>query len=91
MRTAGAELRNNGNSDRPVWYDIYFLAMVENDRDLALARIERAQNAINERLAELHEIPPADTREMRDLTSALIYLGILLKQIGCESERLLWD
>lgn len=91
MQSTQAELRNNGNCERPSWYQAYFLAMVENDRDQALTRIEGAQNAIHERLAELQETPPDDLREMRDLTSALIYLGILLKQIGCESERLLWD
>ena len=91
MPSAEAKLRSTGNSDRPQWYQAYFLAMVENDREAALTRIEGAHRAIHERLAELHEAPPGDTREMRDLTSALIYLGILLKQIGRESERLLWD
>lgn len=76
---------------QPSWYQAYFLAMVENDRSLALTRIESAQQAIRERVAELHHFTQADSREVQDLTNALIYLGILVMHIGGESESLLWD
>jgi len=78
-------------SVQPSWYHTYFLAMVENDRNTAVTRIENAQRAIQERVAELHESASSDVREMQDLTSAFIYLGILLMQVGGESESLLWD
>ena len=76
---------------QPSWYQAYFLAMVENDRSLALTRIESAQKAIQERVAELDRFTPADSREIQDLTNALIYLGILVMHVGGESESLLWD
>jgi len=91
MPAAEAEVAVRANSVQPRWYNAYFLAMVESDRNLVLARIEQAQQAIQERVLELRDAPRADGREMQDLTSALIYLGILLMHIGSEGESLLWE
>lgn len=91
MQIAEADMSIRATQGEPPWYHEYFLAMVENDRSLALTRIERAQEAIQERVAELQNMSPMNMREMQDLTSALIYLGILLMQVGEESESLLWD
>lgn len=76
---------------QPAWYRVYFQAMVENDRNSALAKIECAQKAIRERVSELREFAPSDVREVQDLTNALIYLGILLMHIGDKGESRLWD
>ena len=91
MPAAEAEVAVRANSVQPPWYHAYFLAMVESDRNLVLTRIEQAQQAIQERVLELRDAPRADGREMQDLTSALIYLGILLMHIGSEGESLLWE
>lgn len=76
---------------QPEWYHIYFLAMVENDRDKALLEIAHAHKAIQDRLAELRRGPCEDVREMQDLASAITYLGILLIHMGSETGDLLWD
>ena len=91
MPAAEAEVAVRSNSVQPPWYHAYFLAMVESDRNLVLTRIEQAQQAIQERVLELRDVPRSDGREMQDLTSALIYLGILLMHIGSEGESLLWE
>lgn len=91
MQQTSAKVNVRRSSGEPAWYHAYFLAMVENDRKSALGRIEDAQIAIKERVSELRNSAGVDSREMQDLTSALIYLGILLMHIGSESESLLWD
>ena len=73
------------------WYPIYYAAMLENSRDKALSRIERAQKAIQSRLAQLRSAPSAHPREARDLNNAWNYLGILLHNAGTEDGRVLWD
>lgn len=91
MQAAEVEVAARPSSVQPPWYQAYFLAMVESDRCLVLTRIEQAQQAIEERVLELRDVPRSDTREMQDLTSALIYLGILLMNLGSEGESLLWE
>jgi hypothetical protein len=81
-------LRMPSTSD---WYRLYFSALVETDRNKALPQIERAQEAIQGRCVELSQIPPENPREMLELNKAQNYLGILLRNVGSESERLLWD
>lgn len=78
-------------SGEPGWYHAYFVAMCESDRHRALLEIEHARHAIQERLRELHQLPPCDPREMQDLNSAMTYLGILMMHVGKESGNLLWD
>ena len=73
------------------WYQTYFAAMVEGDRDKALLQIVRAQSAIRDRLVELRTLPPANPREPQDLNSALVYLGILLDNVDANGESLLWS
>jgi len=72
------------------WYAIYRSAMLESDRNKALSNIERAKKAIHARLAELR-IVPGETREARDLTSALNHLRILLRHARGENWHVLWD
>ncbi|HZQ94597.1 MAG TPA: hypothetical protein VFA67_06275 [Candidatus Sulfotelmatobacter sp.] len=78
-------------SGEPAWYQSYFLAMVEHDRNKALLEIEKARNAIRERTLELQHTPPSNPREVQDLVNALTYLGILLMHMGTEDGNLLWD
>ena len=75
----------------PDWYQTYFFAVIESDRQRALPRIELAQRAIHDRVAELRTQPSANPRELQDLHNALAYLGILLQYIGKETGNLLWD
>jgi hypothetical protein len=81
-------LRMPSSSD---WYRLYFSALVETDRSKALPQIERAQEAIQGRRLELTQIPPENPREELELSKAQNYLGILLRNVGSETERLLWD
>lgn len=78
-------------SGEPGWYRVYYTALLEGDRQRARAKIDRAQKAIHERLAELHADVPSSEREPQDLQNAQTYLGILLQHIGSESGRVLWD
>jgi hypothetical protein len=78
-------------SSTPEWYRTYFFAVVESNRNRALPQIELAQKAIHARVAELRTEPLSNPRELQDLNSALIYLGILLQHIGRETGKLLWD
>lgn len=73
------------------WYKLYFSAVVETDRDKALPQIERAKEAIQDRYVELTGAPGRNPREVLDLDKAQNYLGILLRNVGGDSERLLWD
>ena len=78
-------------SAQPAWYEAYFLALMERDRNKALPAIERAWHAIEQRSFELRQAPASSPRECQDLVHALTYLGILLSQIGAESGGVLWD
>jgi len=73
------------------WYGLYAVALLESDRKKALPQIERAQKAIHHRQAELDHTSAVDPREIQDLSRASNYLGIMLRNVGTESERLLWD
>ncbi len=75
----------------PQWYSIYRSAMLELDRGKASSRIARAEQAIQERMAELRATPAAHPREPQDLNHASTHLRILHQQIGSQSERMLWD
>lgn len=79
------------NPGAPDWYQVYFVAVVESNRDRALPRIELAQKAIHDRVSELRNNASATPRELQDLNNALVYLGILLQYIGRETGNLLWD
>ncbi len=78
-------------ADSANWYVIYCAAMLESDRNRALVRIESAQQAIQNRIAELRFVPAKSAREVSDLSNALTQLGILLEQLDYESEKTLWD
>jgi hypothetical protein len=77
--------------DEPGWYRIYYTALLEGDRRRARAKIDRAQKAIDQRLAELGAAVPSTKREPQDLQNAQTYLGILLQHIGSDSGNVLWD
>lgn len=72
-------------SSQPEWYQAYFEAMVERNRNQALVGIERARHAIQERTLELRYMTPSNPREMQDLVHALTYLGILLMHMGSDT------
>lgn len=84
-----AEAKNAQRSSD--WFSIYCAAMLERDRDRALPQIERAQQAIRNRAAQLREGPANHDREVRDLSKALNHLGILLHHAAKDSGRSLWD
>lgn len=86
--------RNSCPSSNPVvadWYQAYFFAVVEHDRQRALPQIELAQRAIHDRTVQLQKDPACNPRELQDLNNASVYLGILLQHIGRETGNLLWD
>lgn len=87
------ELREvrTARGDEPGWYRIYYTALLEGDRHRARTKIDRAQKAIHQRLAELHAAVPSSEREAQDLQNAQTYLGILLQHIGSDSGNVLWD
>lgn len=78
-------------SPQPAWYDAYFVAVVERDRNKALLEIDRARHAIEQRSRELGQLAGNNPREFQDMVYALTYLGILQSQIGTESGGILWD
>jgi hypothetical protein len=77
--------------DEPHWYRTYYLAVLEGDRYKAKAKIERAQNDIQDRLIALRSETPTTPREPQDLCNALVYLGILLQHMSSEAGGVLWD
>lgn len=79
------------NPGAPDWYQTYFVAVVEHDRQRALPQIELAQRAIHDRVSQLQKDIPCNPSELQDLNNASIYLGILLEHIGRETGNLLWD
>ena len=79
------------NPGAPDWYQTYFVAVVEHDRQRALPQIELAQRAIHDRVSQLQKDPACNPRELQDLNNASVYLGILLQHIGRETGNLLWD
>lgn len=85
--------RNNWTGTTPPseWYGLYTAALLESDRNKAIRRIERAQVAIHDRRSELDQADAINPREAQDLSKAATCLGIMLRNVGTESERLLWD
>jgi hypothetical protein len=77
--------------DEPNWYRMYYHAVLEGDRHKAKTKIDRAQQAIQDRLIELRSQAPCTAREPQDLCNALLYLGILLQHISTEAGGVLWD
>jgi hypothetical protein len=75
----------------PGWYGLYTMALLESDRNKALRQIELAQRAIDHRQEELDQTSAVNPREVQELTKASTYLEIMLRNVGTESERLLWD
>jgi len=77
--------------DEPTWYRTYYLAVLEGDRYKAKAKIDRAQQAIQDRMMELRSQAPNTPREPQDLCNALLYLGILLQHMSGDAGGVLWD
>jgi len=63
----------------PEWCQAYFVAVLEPDNLKALVQIERAADAIADRLSQLRCGVPEYPQELQDLNSALIYLRLLSK------------
>ena len=67
------------------WSDLYRQAILESDPDRLHARIEEASSAIQSRSRELWYERSTETRERRDLDSALHFLK-LLRIVGVAEE-----
>lgn len=78
-------------ADEPHWYRMYYLAVLEGDRFKAKSKIDRAQQAIADRMLELRSQNPNTPREPQDLSNALLYLSILMQHISSEAANVLWD
>ena len=59
------------------WSDLYRQAILESDPDRLHARIEEASSAIQSRSRELWNARSTESREKRDLDSALHFLRLL--------------
>lgn len=77
--------------DEPSWYRTYYLAVLEGDRYKAKVKIDRAQQAIQDRMAQLRSETPCTPREPQDLCNALLFLGILMQHISGDAGGVLWD
>lgn len=73
------------------WYQHYFAAVTEPDNDRALLKIQRAQQAMQERLVQLRRLPHPESSELQDLNSALTYLWVLLPYLDCSLETPRWQ
>jgi hypothetical protein len=65
------------------WPELYRQAILESDRGRLPAWIEEASEAIRRRSRELWYAGSPESRERRDLDSALRFLG-LLRMVGAE-------
>ncbi len=81
----------NSRAAEPQWYRMYYLAVLEGDRFKAKGKIDRAQQAIADRMLELRSQDPNTPREPQDLSNALLYLSILMQHISSEAGSVLWD
>ena len=61
------------------WPDLYRQAILEPDKDLLPSRIEVAREAIQRRARELWYAGRSEAREIRDLDTAIYFLGLLGK------------
>jgi hypothetical protein len=68
------------------WPELYRQAILESDRGRLPARIEQAREAIRRRSRELWYAGSPETRERRDLDSALRFLG-LLRLVGAKKQK----
>ena len=59
------------------WPELYRVALLESDRGRLPARIDEASEAIRRRARELWYAGSPETRERRDLDTALHFLGLL--------------
>jgi hypothetical protein len=80
-----------GRPDASGWYQLYFAAVTEGNESRAVLQIERAREAMQDRLAELLRARGADGGELQDLNNAMTYLAILLQHVGREGGNLIWD
>jgi hypothetical protein len=90
MQQSRPDASASGTSVASEWSRLYFSALVESNRDKAVAQIERAQAAIQYRRSELSKVA-VDPREVQELGKASRYLAILLRTVGTDGEHLLWD
>lgn|SRR5262249_4570616 len=82
------EVKNVWQSSK--WYSMYCAALLESKGAESLAWIASAQEAIQDRVAELNLVPAGNVHEMRALSEALDHLSILLEK-SSESESTSWD
>ena len=84
-------------STRPVkfgasgWYQLYFAAVTEANESKAVLQIDRARQAMQNRLVELQHAQRSDGGELQDLNNAMTYLAILLQHVGREGGHLIWN
>lgn len=73
------------------WYQLYFAAVTEANESRAVLEIERARQAMRNRLAELQGGELSDGGEIQDLKNAMTYLAILLRHVGRGGGHLIWS
>lgn len=73
------------------WYQLYFAAVTEANEGKAVLQIDRARQAMQNRLAELQRARRPDGGELQDLNNAMTYLAILLQHVGREGGNLIWN
>ena len=73
------------------WYQLYFAAVTEANEGKAVLQIERARQAMQNRLAELQRTGSPDVGELQDLSNAMTYLAILVQHAGREGGNLIWN
>ena len=61
------------------WPELYRQAILEPDRNLLPSRIEIARDAIQRRARELWYAGRTEAKEIRDLDTAIYFLGLLGK------------
>jgi hypothetical protein len=77
--------------DASGWYQLYFAAVTEANQSKAVLQIDRARQAMLNRLAELQRTRDADGGELQDLDNAMTYLAILLQHVGRGGGNLIWN
>ena len=73
------------------WYQLYFAAVTEANENKAVLQIDRARQAMKNRLIELRHAQRPDGGELQDLSNAMTYLAILLQHVGREGGNLIWN
>lgn len=77
--------------DASGWYQLYFAAVTEANESKAVLQIDRARQAMQNRLVELQHAQRPDGGELQDLNNAMTYLAILLQHVGREGGHLIWN